>query len=533
MSVAKRRVCGLFVAPMLACLVLGGCNDEGDDDIDVVDGGDAGGPLKDAGGMDGGAAVIGDAQVVVSSLSANGHDRFFGVAYDKEGNVYAVGNVAEGTENGDDTQLAVVKFDPAGAKASNFGDAGVVLFNVVPGGQNVESARGILVQETAPNAGKVVVVGEADHAPAPVGIDGGVIARDTDIVLARFTATGQLDTTFGGGTGYVKLDLGAGVANMLADGGTQLAGADTAWSIGQTSDGKLVVHGATRAAGTLPDGGARIDTDFTLIKLSADGVLDNAFGTGGVVKTDVGTANASARSATVLPDNSIVAAGYTTSTALGTQAQQPVLYKVTPNGTPDNTFAGGGAPDQITTPGVWHGFARSDKKNAEAYGAAAQGNRYVTIGYGPTATSTGTGTDWVFFRFNGDGTQDTSFGTGGQTFLDPGRYSDNGRGIAILPDDRIIGVGGGRPTPMVAPDAGQPTNVDGMIGVLKPDGQADDSFGTGGIRLHDWGDTDFLHAVQVAPGKKQVAIVGAAGGQASGGVGVKDDDAVLLLLPIQ
>ena len=71
-----------------------------------------------------------------------------------------------------------------------------------------------------------------------------------------------------------------------------------------------------------------------------------------------------------------------------------------------------------------------------------------------------------------------------------------------------------------------------MIGVLTPEGQPDKSFGTDGIRLNNWGDSDFLHAVQVAPNKKQVAIVGAAGGTAAGAAGAKDDDAVLVLLPI-
>ena len=534
MSVVKRAWAKWLVVPAMAGMLSAGCNDDGDDD-DVLGGPDAGdgGAVRIDGGMDAGGpgsdAGWSDLKVIPTAISATGHDRFFGVAYDATGNIFAVGQTSEGVTPADDSSVVLAKFTPDGVLDTTFGGGkGYVVQNVTAGAQNVEAARSIVIQKNGPNAGKIVIAGDAEHGALPA--DAGTLSRDTDIVLVRFLPSGQVDTSFGT-DGTLRLDLGTGVevSTTLADGGVQqqLAGADTAWSLGQSADGtKLVIHGATRATGVGSDGGVRTDNDYTLVRLTENGALDTTFATTGIVRTDVGQVNGSARSATILADNSIVAAGYTTSTVLGQNTQQPVIYKVKADGTPDTTFA---TTDQITTPGLWHGFARSDSQRAEAYGATPQGDKFVTVGYGPTPVSTnGSGTDWVFFRFNADGSQDKTFGTNGETFLDAAKFSDNGRSITTLPDNRILAVGGGRPVQPPSATAGQqPSNVDGMIGVLTPTGQPDTTFAPGGFRLIDWGNADFLHACAVAPaGTKKVAIVGAASG---GRETTSDDDTVLLL----
>lgn len=544
MSIAKRALRGWLMAPAVACALLTGCSDDEAEGpfLDASTSTDAGNVSVD-GGIDAAAPIVGsdgatgagDAglsglveKVIRAQVSATGHDRFYGVTYDRAGNIYAVGHTSEGTANSADFALVVAKFSPEGVLDTGFGSAGFAKHNVAPGGQNVENARAIVIQQDGTADARIVILGEADHAVPAAGVDGGVLARDTDMVLVRFTMGGQLDTSFGNG-GVVRHDLGTGVevASTPADGGMptySVGGADSTWSLGQTSDGKLVVHGASRAVGTLPDGGARTDTDYTLLRLLADGSLDPSFAGTGIVRTDVGEANAGARTATVLSDDSILGVGYTSSRALGTttNSQQPVLYKVTKSGAPDPTFA---TMDPLSAPGVFHGFTRPDMANAEAYGAALQGSKLVTVGYGPTPSG-GLGADWVFFRFHGDGSQDKSFGTSGATFIDAARYGDNGRALVVLPDERILAVGGGRPAPSTPPPMGQqPTNVDAMITVLAPDGRPDTSFGPGGFRLYHWGDSDFFWGAALAPSKKQVAVVGIAGGAGQ-------DDGVLMLLTV-
>ena len=145
--------------------------------------------------------------------------------------------------------------------------------------------------------------------------------------VARFTRDGQLDTTFGGGTGTPGLAVYQTFANN-----------DTANALAVQPDGKVVLGGYTNgaetvarftAAGTLdasfdaagatpgvlrladegyggnygravalqPDGKVlltgtgSVGTGFEAVRLNADGTLDNTFGSGGRVAIDVGAAS--------------------------------------------------------------------------------------------------------------------------------------------------------------------------------------------------------------------------------------------------
>lgn len=462
-------------------------------------------------------------KVIALQISATGHDGFLGVTYDQAGNIYALGFTSAGKASTSDYSFALAKFLPDGGLDTSFGTGGYAVKNVAEGGQNLEQARGIAIQPD----GRIVVSGDADHT-VPADPDAGVIGTDTDIVLARFNANGTIDESFGT-AGVVRHNLNDGVVTYrTTDAGMtpQLNNSDSLWNMVQTTDGKLVIHARSRAAGSLADGGVRTDSDYTLVRLTADGALDLSFGGTGIVRTDFEQTSASVRAATVLSDGSIVASGYTTSEVLGTNAQQPVLYKVRSDGTPDPDFAA--TDDPTSAPGVWHGYARPDMRNAEAYNAAVQGTKYVTIGYGPTPGS-GMGSDWVLFRFNADGSQDRSFGVDRASFLDPGGYADNGRGLVILPDNRILGVGGARPKPAAPLPMGQVPQTDATIAVFGPDGQPDESFAPGGFRLYNFGgQADFFHSAAVSPDRKQAVVVGVAGAVTD----QQDNDAVLVQLEL-
>lgn len=557
MSVAKRARHGWLIAPVLACSFVVGCGDDDEGDKPAVDAGGAGdsglkadgsiapgidsgldagvdsGLKPDGGGTggDGGGSAITD-KVVYAQISATGHDRFYGVTYDAAGNIYAVGQTSSATAAGSDSSFVLAKFSAAGVLDTTFGTSGYAIKNVVEGGLDVETARGVVIQAD----GKIVVAGQAEHQVYGAGADAGAIVRDADVFVVRFTAQGQLDTTFGT-AGVARHDVGTGVLTQpatLADGGVPalaLSGADSFWSLSSANDNKLVIHTATRALGNSLDGGLRTDTDFALLRLNADGSLDSSFGaaggTPGIVRTDFSSTNASVRAATVLANGSIVGTGYSTNTVLtgtATTSQNPVLYKVNADGTPDTAF---GTTDPVAAPGLWHDFARRDQKNAEAYGAAPQGTKFVTAGYGPTPNTSGTGTDLVFFRFNADGSQDRTFGTDGVTFVDIGGYGDNGRTIATLPDNRIIGGGTGRVKPAVAPATGVNPPADAVLTVLTENGQPDTSFGTNGVRTYDFGGAgDHIWGISVAPNKKQVAAVGIQ----TGATTADDDDGAIVIL---
>ncbi|MEY4510936.1 MAG: hypothetical protein RLZZ450_3058 [Pseudomonadota bacterium] len=556
MSVAKRVRHGWLMAPVLACSFVVGCgdDDEGGDEPKVDGGGAGDSGLKpdgstgtgidsglDAGldsgikpdggatGSDGGGSGITD-KVIYAQISATGHDRFYGVTYDSAGNIYAVGQTSSATAAGSDSSFVLAKFSAAGVLDTTFGTSGYAIKNVVAGGLDVETARGVVIQAD----GKIVVAGQAEHQVYDASADAGAIVRDADVFVVRFTAQGQLDTTFGT-AGVVRHDVGTGVLTQpatLADGGVPalaLSGADSFWSLSLTVDNKLVIHTATRGLGNSLDGGVRTDSDFALVRLSADGTLDPTFGatggTPGVVRTDFSNTNASVRAATVLANGSIVGAGYSTNAVLttnGTTAQNPVLYKVNADGTPDTSF---GTTDPVGAPGLWHDYARRDQKGAEAYGAAPQGTKFVTAGYGPTPN--GTTTDIIFFRFNADGSQDRTFGTDGVTFVDVGGYADNGRTIATLPDNRIIGGGTGRVKPAAGTSDGGTPPADAVLTVLSENGLPDTTFGPNGIRTYDFGGAgDHIWGLSVSPSKKQVAAVGIQ----TGATPADDDDGAIVIL---
>ncbi|HEX2869640.1 MAG TPA: hypothetical protein VHP33_00260 [Polyangiaceae bacterium] len=510
----------------------GADGEKGADGVDGAKGEDGEDGAKGEDGKDGkdgsgAGTAIKIGEPIVVPLSLTGHDRFFGVTYDEEGNIYATGQTSADIASDADYSFVVAKFLASGELDATFGNAGVAIKNVAVGGTSREVARGIVVQSD----GKIVIAGTVEHAPkAAVPLN-----LDTDVALVRFTAAGVLDTSFGD-KGVAIHDLSPGIANAANDG---IQGADSQWSLSLAASDKLVLHGTMRDKSADATATPRRDSDWALVRLTPDGALDTTFnaagagsGIAGVVTLDIGNVNASARAATVLADGSIIGTGYTTSTVLtGTAvtAQQPVLYKVTEDGVFDADFA---KTDAWTADGVWHGFARADGKNAEAYGAALQGDKLVTMGYGPTSTPgaaggtpyAGTGTDLVSFRFSLTGEQDLSYGVGGTAFVDPGGWSDNGRFVMVLPDKRVLGVGVGRKKAATNPEA------DALLTMLSENGAPDESFGPGGFRLYDIGGTaDHFWGAALAPNQTRVAVVGISGAETA----ANDDDAALLILPLK
>jgi uncharacterized delta-60 repeat protein len=355
--------------------------------------------------------------------------------------------------------------------------------------------------------------------------------------LVRFTAGGQLDSSFGSG-GVVRLNLADGVVvtppatDVNPTPAPSLLASDEAWSLLQSADGKLIVHAGTRGLGpNIADGGTRTDADFAMIRLSADGALDPSFGTLGVVRTDFSNTDATgARGATLLADGSIIGTGYTNSTLLTGNASSvvnPVWYKLRADGSADATFA---TDDQVPAAGIWYDFARPDMKSAEAYGAAPQGERFVTVGYGPTPNRFSNGTaDLIWLRFNADGSRDTTFGTAGLTYQDVAGYDDNARSLTALPNGKVIATGRATPKQAAVPYDLAKVPADALVAVIDENGLPLEAFGPGGVRLYDFGGPqDHLWEVALAPDKKSVATVGVKSAADQSG----DDDAALVIISL-
>jgi uncharacterized delta-60 repeat protein len=83
-------------------------------------------------------------------LSETANDRFWAVAFDSAGKIYAAGQI---TENGDN-RMVVARFNADGSRDTAFGTNGVVTHNVVQAGTD-EAARTVVIQSD----GKIVIAG--------------------------------------------------------------------------------------------------------------------------------------------------------------------------------------------------------------------------------------------------------------------------------------------------------------------------------------------------------------------------------------
>ncbi|MFN8642904.1 MAG: delta-60 repeat domain-containing protein [Candidatus Binatia bacterium] len=140
---------------------------------------------------------------------------------------------------------ALIRYQSNGTVDTSFGNGGVASVGFGNGSDYAEAV-------TRQSDGKLVVAGwSASLSP-------------NRWALARFTADGIIDPTFGnGGT----------VMTLLQSGGCE------AYAVVQQADGKLV------AAGRASNGGSYY---LALVRYNADGSLDTTFGSGGIVVQPLG-----------------------------------------------------------------------------------------------------------------------------------------------------------------------------------------------------------------------------------------------------
>ena len=183
--------------------------------------------------------------------------------------------------------------------------------------------------------------------------------------------------------------------------------------------------------------------------VAADGDLDTSFGTGGKVVTSFLGQDDFVRSIAIQSDGKIVVAGETKN---GTY-DEFALARYNPDGTLDTSFGNSGGK-MITN---------SNNNGDHARSVAIQSDgKIVLAGAGDNTGND----DFALYRYNTDGSLDSSFGTGGKVFTAVGSGNDFAYSVAIQTDGKIVVAGY--------------SNQDFALVRYNTDGSLDTSFGTGG-----------------------------------------------------
>ena len=338
--------------------------------------------------------------------------------------------------------MIVARFGADGFPDLTFGKFGSMAF--VDFGNN-DYGTALVVQP----GGKIVVAGVT------------VAAAGSQLALARFTADGSLDDTFGM-AGKVVTDFGSSL--------------QTASDIGLDSTGEIIV------AGEASDG-------FYLAKYGADGSPDAGFGTGGKITTAFnGTIGTNVRM-NILPGNKIFLVGTLKTTGSSNDQISVAFARYSANGALDTTF---GTSGKASIP-----FTHNDFFQLQITGDMAfQPNGKVL--YAATQNTT-----LFLLRFNNNGTLDPAFGTGG-VLTHTLSQGDITAGLTLQPDGKFILVG-----ETSGNDAG---NYYRRFLVMRflPGGAFDPNFGTGGRVVTDF--PYFLASARTATilPNAQILVVGSA-----------------------
>ena len=318
-----------------------------------------------------GKIVVGGESLVTTS-SGNAQDDFALARYNTDGSLDTTFGTAGmvttsfGTENAavhalainssgqiiaagsNGTNQAVARYNSNGSLDAAFGTGGRVTTSFGTG--VTSTATGFVLQGTA-----IVVAGNSS-------------AHNGDVALARYTAAGALDSSFGT-SGLVETDLG-----------------------GQESANSVVVQGSDLLVAGAKDGA------MLVARYTANGSIDTTFGSNGYVKTAYTGGTAAASGVALVPAGGFAVAGTVGGSQIGVAEYQP-------SGGLNSSFGTNGtATDAFLQP-------------ADNPGGIVQvqgDGKIITMGIvGPSSGFISESQLIVFSRYTTDGSLDTTFGTGG------------------------------------------------------------------------------------------------------------------------
>lgn len=476
------------------------------------------------------------------------------VALQPDGKVVVAGyTYAENSYN-----ALLARFTTSGSLDSSFGGDGIVITNIA-------TVQGVPSSDF-PNA----LTLQADGKIAVAGSTGASFSSE-DFFVVRYLTDGSPDSSFAG-DGITTMDMGSSydVAYAIAvksDGQIVVAGevtignasrlavaclnSDGSPNAGFSYDGKEILYwGAgsmARGVAIQPDGkivlagsvvvSSASFSEFLVVRMNADGTLDNNFSADGIQTMQFGPMVEIAEAVALSADGKIVVAG----TAYEQTGGDFALARFNTNGTPDSSFGSHGKVTVAVSSGFDYSYSVAIDPTGKILSAGSSNTKYavtrhtvngsldnsfdgdgIVTGFKPdspasfyvaavqtdgkiVAAGSAFARAWwtenheeelAVIRFNVNGTIDNSFAENGRLVVDYGTGSGIATAIAIQPDGKIV-VGGyvhnGR-------------NQDFAIVRLNTDGTLDGSFGDGGKLLIDFSDSDDqLQGIAIQPDGKIVA----------------------------
>ncbi len=328
--------------------------------------------------------------------------------------------------------FVTIKAQTPGTLDMSFGNSGKAIIDVL-GYDNLGNA--IALQ---PN-GRIVVAG----------------IHNNDFGIYQLKIDGTLDKTFNN-TGIVSFDFGGTI--------------DDGSAVGIQTDGKIVM------AGSIIDNGL---SDFGIVRINADGTVDNTFGSSGKVIVDNSSRDDRAYALQIQTDGKIVVSGYSIS---GGDADF-MTVRLNSDGKVDNTFGTAGIK-QID-------IGSSEDK---CYGNYIQPDGKILMG----GIVNNGGLDFVIVRLNTDGSIDNSFGNSGKQITDFKGKDDWAFSIAMQSTGKILLGGYCKST----------NNNDYAMACYDSTGKLDNSFGVGGIQVTPIGSNDDFGRGVCVQGNDKILFIG-------------------------
>lgn len=217
-------------------------------------------------------------------------DQFFAIGIQKDGRVLAAGSSSLGRRN----FFILARYRPDGKLDGTFATNGKAVTEI----QTMrDAARCMAILDD----GRILVAGSTSNDP-----DGG----DNDFAVARYTAEGLPDPTFGrDGNATVDFDEGDDIANCMAI----------------QRDGKVIVAGNSAKSGR---------SALALVRFNSDGKRDTSFGRRGKVITTLGGRNGIVTGIALQSDGKIIVAG----SVYGEGRRDVILVRDNPDGSSDGEF---------------------------------------------------------------------------------------------------------------------------------------------------------------------------------------------------